>query len=50
MAQKVRGKMTIINGIYFSDEEYTLKEVQDILKHKKKKFSITITNALKDKE
>ena len=42
--------MTIINGIYFSDEEYTLKQVQDILKHKKKKkFSITITDALKDK-
>jgi len=41
--------LTIINGIYFSDEEYTLKEVQDILKHKKKKFSITITNALKER-
>jgi len=41
--------MTIINGIYFSDEEYTLKEVQDILKHKKKKFSIRITDALEGK-
>ena len=40
--------MTIINGIYFGDQEYTLKEIQDILKHKKKKFSIRITDALKD--
>ncbi len=41
--------MTTINGIYFPDTSFTLKEVQDILKHKKKKFSITIIDALKDK-
>ena len=41
--------MTIINGVYFSDEEYTLKEVQDILKHKKKKMRFIITDSLKDK-
>ena len=39
--------MTIINGIYFPDTKFTLKEVQDILKYKKKRFSITITDALK---
>jgi len=41
--------MTIINGIYFTDESYTLKQVKDILKHKKQKFSIRITDALEGK-
>jgi len=41
--------MTTINNIYFPDTSFTLKEIQDILKHKKKKFSIRITDALKDK-
>jgi len=39
--------MTTINGVYFADTSYTLKEVQDILKHKKKKFSIRITDTNK---
>ena len=42
--------MTIIDGIYFGDQEYTSKEIQDILKHKKKKkFSITVIDALEGK-
>ena len=41
--------MTIIDGVHFGDQAYTLKEVQDILNHKKKKFSITITNSLKSR-
>jgi len=41
--------MTTIEGYYFPDTSFTLKEVQDILKHKKKRFSITIVNTLENK-
>jgi len=35
--------------MYFPDISYTSKEIQDILKHKKKKCSIRITDALEGK-
>ena len=40
--------MTIINKVYFPDSEFTLKEVQDILNHKKKKLKFTIVDTLKE--
>jgi len=46
---EITGKMTTIDGIYFPDTSYTLKQVQNILKHKKQKFSIKITDALEGK-
>ena len=41
-------EMTKINGIHFPDEEFTLKQVQEILKQKKKKLKFTIVDTNKE--